>query len=298
MSEIKVKEDEEYLIGTKPKKYGSAPRGIPKEESKWDRKLVAFFSIGILSLIYVVGELFAAIYLGSLVLLSDGFHNLSDVISLYIAYWAQQAAKRDQTHDMSYGWVRTEILGGLTNGCFLLSLCLYVVLESIPKFIHPVQIEGGLLFMITAGVGLAVNTIGTIVFSITGQAHGHSHSHGHGHGHGHKEEKKEKGHSHSHGHKEAKDKGIQHMEPLDITEVDISKKQKKEKKEKGHDHGHDHGHEHGHKHKEGKKKKKEKKDMNVHAVFLHFFRRCNFFGFCINHWCVNSLLYWKLGRLY
>lgn len=38
---------------------------------------------------------------------------------------------------MSYGWARTEILGGLTNGCFLLSLCLYVILEAIPKFIEP-----------------------------------------------------------------------------------------------------------------------------------------------------------------
>lgn len=38
---------------------------------------------------------------------------------------------------MSYGWVRTEILGGLINACFLLSLCLYVTLESVPKFIQP-----------------------------------------------------------------------------------------------------------------------------------------------------------------
>lgn len=41
---------------------------------------------------------------------------------------------------MSYGWVRSEILGGLTNGCFLLSLCLYVALEAIPKFIQPERI--------------------------------------------------------------------------------------------------------------------------------------------------------------
>jgi len=88
------------------------------------------------------------------------FHNLSDVVSLYIAFWyrdtgqavsclcvalisvllyhrAVQAAKRESNDKMSYGWVRSEILGGLTNGCFLLSLCLYVALESIPRFIDP-----------------------------------------------------------------------------------------------------------------------------------------------------------------
>jgi zinc transporter 1 len=48
-----------------------------------------------------------------------------------------KAQKREQSQEMSYGWARTEILGGLTNGCFLLSLCLYVALECIPKFIDP-----------------------------------------------------------------------------------------------------------------------------------------------------------------
>jgi len=167
-----------------------------------------------------LGELTVAIYLESLVLLSDGFHNLSDVVSLYIAYWAQQAAKRDTSHDMSYGWVRTEILGGLTNGCFLLSLCFYVVLEAIPKFIKPHPIESGFMFMITAGVGLAVNIIGTVVFCITGQAHGHSHSHGHGHDHKEKKDTKEDN-SHKHGHAAIQ---VDSFDGIDV------KKEKKEKK--------------------------------------------------------------------
>lgn len=52
-------------------------------------KAVAFVLIGGLTLVYCIAELGAALYLGSLTLLSDGFHNLSDVVSLYIAYWAQ-----------------------------------------------------------------------------------------------------------------------------------------------------------------------------------------------------------------
>jgi cation diffusion facilitator family transporter len=103
-------------------------------------KKVAFFAIGSLTMIYCLAELAAALYINSLTLLSDGFHNLSDVVSLYIAYWAQNAAQRDQSDEMSYGWARTEILGGLSNGCFLLSLCLYVALEAIPKLIRPTGI--------------------------------------------------------------------------------------------------------------------------------------------------------------
>ncbi len=36
---------------------------------------------------------------------------------------------------MTFGWARTEIIGGLVNGCFLLSLSLYIVLEAIPRLI-------------------------------------------------------------------------------------------------------------------------------------------------------------------
>jgi len=232
---------------------------LPKKASRCDSKLVAFVVVGVMTLVYVIGELAAAIYLNSLVLLSDGFHNLSDCISLYIAFWARQAGKRDSSDDMSYGWARSEILGGLTNGCFLLSLCLYVVLEAIPKFIKPIPIESGTMFMIVAGIGLGVNTAGTIIFSLTGQAHSHSHSHGGGHGHSHKEKDKKKkdksekhemddveGGGHGHSHKEKKDKK--------------DKKDKTEKKEK---HGHSHE-------KKEKKRKKSKRDLNVHAVFLHY----------------------------
>jgi len=192
--------------------------------------------------------------------------------------------KRDLSADMSYGWVRSEILGGLTNGCFLLAICLYVVLESIPKFIEPQAIEAGFVFIIVAAVGLGVNTIGTIIFCLTGQ--GHSHSHGGG-GHDH-------GHDHAHEHKEKKKKAHNSLEEEEMKEKKekgeghVENKEKKEKKE-GHSHSHDHadkkkkekkeGHGHSHEHgdkqdkkqkKEKKVKKKVKKDLNVHAVFLHY----------------------------
>jgi len=254
-----------------------------------DAKLVAFVVVGVLTLFYVIAELASAIYLQSLVLLSDGFHNLSDVISLYIAYWARQAAKRESSDEMSYGWARTEILGGLTNGCFLLSLVLYVMLESIPKFIEPVEIKSGLLFIVISASGLAINTFGTIAFALTGQAHahshagggGHSHDGGHGHSHDHKDKKKKKKEKHeleitdsSNGRNNIRSSGSDSSDNGDNVLIMIDEPKEKKKKE-GHGHSHDHkeekkekGHGHSHDHKE--KKKKPKRDENVHAVFLHF----------------------------
>jgi len=265
-------EDEESLLGGT-----RVTRTAKKNTSSFDIKLVSFFTIGFLTTIYVIAELAAAIYLQSLVLLSDGFHNLSDVISLGIAYWARKATKRASTDEMSYGWARTEILGGLTNGCFLLSLVVYVMLESIPKIITPTPlVEGGsLLFIIISASGLTVNIVGTIVFSLTGQAHAHSHSHGghsHGHDHGHKDDKKKKEKI-----KPALSFNVLELESPSQSPKSEEHKEKKEKK--GHGHAHEHGHEekkekkekkgHGHSH-EHKEEKKPKRDENMHAVFLHF----------------------------
>lgn len=52
------------------------------------KKLIALWVVGILTAIYVIAELALAVWTKSLVLLSDGFHNLSDVVSIIIAYWS------------------------------------------------------------------------------------------------------------------------------------------------------------------------------------------------------------------
>ena len=70
---------------------------------------------------------------------------------------------------MSYGWARTEILGALTNGVFLLSLCLYTALQAVPELINPPVEDDGLYFVIIAALGLAVNTIGTLALHLTGE---------------------------------------------------------------------------------------------------------------------------------
>jgi zinc transporter 1 len=263
------------------KKKKGHKHGSASESSCCDMKLISFVLIGGLTLIYVVAELGVAVWWGSLTLLSDGFHNLSDVVSLYIAFWAVQASKRESSDQMSYGWVRSEILGGLTNGCFLLSLCLYVALESIPRFVDPPKFESGWPFIIVAACGLGINTFGTIVFAFTGLSHGHSHSHGgggHGHSHGHGDKKEKHGHSHGHGDKKKKkDKG---KDKHGHSHGHGDKKEKHghshghgDKKDKGKDkHGHSHGgHGHSHSEKKDKNKKKERKfDLNMWGVFIHY----------------------------
>lgn len=146
---------------------------------------------------YVGLELVAAVWVDSLSLISDGFHNLSDVFSIYIAYYSAKLSKRSFSVDdtMSYGWARSEVLGGLTNGCFLFALCVYIVLETIPRLISPTDVDDPDVLIWTAAIGVIINTIGSIAFAVTGISHGHSHSHTHSHG-----EEEDHGHHHNHNH--------------------------------------------------------------------------------------------------
>lgn len=63
-------------------------REYEPRKQKPNSKILSLIIVGVLTSIYVVAELAIAIKNDSLVLLSDGFHNLSDVISIGIAYWA------------------------------------------------------------------------------------------------------------------------------------------------------------------------------------------------------------------
>jgi zinc transporter 1 len=122
-----------------------------------------------------------------LVLVSDGFHNLSDVVALAIGLWASKKSRSAKSMQYSYGFARTELLGALVNGCFLLSLAFYVFLEAIPKFILPAYPPDKIsfLFIIGASVGLGLNAMGALVFFVTGKGHSHAgHSHEHGGGGG------------------------------------------------------------------------------------------------------------------
>eukprot|EP01091_Cochliopodium_minus_P021531 TRINITY_DN98_c0_g1_i15.p1 TRINITY_DN98_c0_g1~~TRINITY_DN98_c0_g1_i15.p1 ORF type:complete len:334 (+),score=61.30 TRINITY_DN98_c0_g1_i15:843-1844(+) len=255
----------------------------PRKRKSCDGKTFAFFFIGTITMFYCIGELGIGLYLHSLSLMSDGFHNLSDVVSIIIGYIANKMKDRSHDQVMSYGYARTELIGAFLNACFLLSLSFYIILECIPRFIDPVNLrEGnGFIFIYVAAAGLACNTLGTIVFCVCGGGHGHSHAgggHGHSHGgskkrheieeetygedHGHSHSDKKKKEKHSHSEKGEKEDGHSH-----------SDKKKKEKHSHGEGENND---EHSHSHSEKKKEKKhshsekegEGDHANIHTVIL------------------------------
>jgi len=107
-------------------------------------------------------EVVAGILAKSLALLSDAAHMLTDAGALALALVALRLAARPAKGALTYGLKRTEILSAQFNGATLLVLGLLIVFEGIRRLVDPPPVEG-LVVMIVALVGVAVNVVATVV---------------------------------------------------------------------------------------------------------------------------------------
>lgn len=135
-----------------------------------DQRRVAL--VILLNLIIVIVESTVGVISGSLALLSDAWHNLSDVLALVVTAIALGLGARAATSSMTYGYVRSEMMATFINAGFLSLLMIWVAVEAIDRLLHPMPVNGWLA-MITAGVALIVNTASAVILG------GHAHTHGH-----------------------------------------------------------------------------------------------------------------------
>ncbi|GAA2586989.1 cation diffusion facilitator family transporter [Microbacterium binotii] len=123
-----------------------------------NRRLLAI-SLGITSTVFVV-QVVGAILSGSLALLADAAHMLTDAAALVIALIASVVAARPANDRRTFGYQRAEVFGALANGVILLGLSLWVGVEAITRLINPAEAEvaGGLMLGVAA-VGLIANAV-------------------------------------------------------------------------------------------------------------------------------------------
>ena len=113
---------------------------------------------------FMVAEVIVAITSGSLVLLSDAGHMLSDVAAIGVALCAMHLAARPATGHWTFGWKRAEILSAAGNGITLLVISGLVGFEAIRRLVHPPSVQGGAVLAV-ALVGVAVNVVATWVLA-------------------------------------------------------------------------------------------------------------------------------------
>ncbi len=111
-----------------------------------------------LILAFMAGEVAAGAVSGSLALLSDAAHMLTDAAALGLALAAARLASRPAQGAMTYGLGRVEILSAQANGVTLLVLGLLIVYDAIRRLVNPGHVSGGVV-LVVALVGIAVNLL-------------------------------------------------------------------------------------------------------------------------------------------
>ncbi len=114
----------------------------------------------LIALVLLVGfmltEVVVAVLSGSLALLSDAGHMLSDLGAIAGALWAIRLAARPALGAWTFGWKRAEIISAACNGITLLVVSAVVAFEAIRRLIDPPPVDGGPV-LVVALIGVAVN---------------------------------------------------------------------------------------------------------------------------------------------
>lgn len=122
------------------------------------------FAIGVvLNTVFVAAEAAVGIWTGSMSLLADAGHNLSDVLSLLLAWGAAVLARRAPAGRRTYGLSKATILASLANAVLLLLAVGAIVSESIHRLLTPAPVDTGLV-MLAAGLGVLVNGATAMLF--------------------------------------------------------------------------------------------------------------------------------------
>jgi cobalt-zinc-cadmium efflux system protein len=107
---------------------------------------------------FLIVEIVAGLLSGSLALLSDAGHMLTDAGALGLALWAQALGTRPRSDRKTFGYRRAEILAAAANGIVLGITAMVVIIEAIRRFSAPSHVQGRPMLLV-AVIGLAINLV-------------------------------------------------------------------------------------------------------------------------------------------
>lgn len=123
--------------------HGPAPADTPGG----DRRLAFAIAVNIL---LTVAQIIGGVFSGSLALVADAIHNLSDAAALAIALIARRIARHPADSNHTYGHGRAEMIGAVFNLSWLIFIGLFLVVEGIDRLFNPEPIEGWIVVIIAA----------------------------------------------------------------------------------------------------------------------------------------------------
>lgn len=122
------------------------------------------FAIGVaLNTAFVVVEAGAGYLTGSMALIADAGHNLSDVLALLLAWGAAEAAKRPPRGRFTYGFKSSTILAAIANALLLAIAIGAILIETTHRLVEPGEPQGAVMVAV-AGIGVAINALTAVLF--------------------------------------------------------------------------------------------------------------------------------------
>lgn len=118
-----------------------------------------------ITLTVMFAEVIGAIWSGSLALLADAGHMLTDSAGIAIALFASWLAAKPATSQRTFGWLRAEILAALANALLLLVISVLVIVEGLQRIFTPAEeIDSGVMIVVAA-VGLLANLVSLFILA-------------------------------------------------------------------------------------------------------------------------------------
>lgn len=114
-----------------------------------------FISV-LMNLAITVAETVGGLVSGSLALLGDAFHNLTDMLAGILTLWTLRLGRRAHDENYTFGYRRAEILSAGINAGIMFVIVAALLYEAYQRFLHPTPIRGGIMLSV-ALVGLAAN---------------------------------------------------------------------------------------------------------------------------------------------
>jgi cobalt-zinc-cadmium efflux system protein len=133
--------------------------GRAERSRRRERRLLAVL---VLNVVIVIGEVIAGIASGSLGLLADAAHNLTDVAGVALALVAVRWARRAPTERRSFGYHRGTVLAAQANAALILAATTLIAYEAVRRLVDPVGVDGGPIVAV-AVVALAGNTFAVLL---------------------------------------------------------------------------------------------------------------------------------------
>eukprot|EP00123_Amoebidium_parasiticum_P021371 comp6607_c0_seq1/m.2380 comp6607_c0_seq1/g.2380 ORF comp6607_c0_seq1/g.2380 comp6607_c0_seq1/m.2380 type:complete len:476 (-) comp6607_c0_seq1:68-1495(-) len=227
----------------------------------------------------MIGEIVGGYLSGSLAILTDAAHLLSDLAGFLISLFALWLAQRPASHNLTFGYHRAEIIGAMVSVLVIWIVTAVLVYEAVNRVITPETVNGKVM-SITAAAGLLANIV---MLYVLGHSHGHGPGGGHGHSHG------SPSASHDGGEPIGENVSMRGAQNLHRRNTNGNGSDRENHvhdddascAESGHGHGHSHGnaknarnadknaHGHGHSHGVSGPGHKRRKNINLRSAYLH-----------------------------